>query len=436
MTEPVIILGAGLAGLSAGYALGKRSLIFEKDAKPGGAAQSDSYQSAEGSWYFDITGHWLHLRSERTRKLIHQLLGNDLVEIERRSSIFSSGQRTPYPFQAHTYGLPPKVIAECVMGYFEAREKELRGKLPPAKSFEDLIRAKMGDGIARHFMIPYNTKLFTVPPRELEYEWSKQFIPLPTPQEVVLGALLPEGAGEALGYNSRFVYPKEGGIQKLPQALANTMKAKLRLNQSIQLIDWKARFIETDSGQRIAWKKLVSTLPLPVLVERLQNPPEKIRAAAQKLRATRLTWWNIGFAAPNQPDEAHWTYFPESEFPFYRVGSASAAVPSVAPPGHRSYYVETSTPSGTSSSVSEQEVLSGLRRAGLVSADEEPVLCERKELDNAYVIMDHEWAKSRKVLLKWLENQQIFSIGRWGSWIYDSMEGAMLQGLDIVHKIE
>ena len=31
--------------------------------------------------------------------------------------------------------------------------------MKPAKSFEDYIRQKLGDGIAEHFMIPYNTKI-------------------------------------------------------------------------------------------------------------------------------------------------------------------------------------------------------------------------------------------------------------------------------------
>ena len=193
--------------------------------------------------------------------------------------------------------------------------------------------------------------------------------------------------------------------------------------------------IRLDNGECRRYRALVSTMPLPDLVAALLNPPDHIARAAIALRATTVTYWDVGVARANEEGDAHWIYFPEPDVPFYRAGSASAAVPSLAPPGHRSYYVETSHPRGTPCPSGDQEILDGLRSVGLLKPDEEPVLFERMTIDCAYVIMDDEYGEARETILAWLEEQRILSVGRYGSWIYDSMEGAMIQGRNAAQAI-
>src|SRR5262249_48885041 len=125
---PVIVIGAGLAGLACADVLGSAALVFEREECPGGAARSfERY-----GFSFDVTGHWLHLREPEVVRLIGELFSADeLVTVARRAVIHSHGVRTPYPFQANTYGLPVNIVAECVLGYFKAREQAARGILPP-----------------------------------------------------------------------------------------------------------------------------------------------------------------------------------------------------------------------------------------------------------------------------------------------------------------
>src|SRR5687768_4758952 len=119
MASPItVILGAGLAGLSCARHLGGGYQLFERADAVGGAART----FRRGDFWFDVTGHWLHLKDEAISRLAHELLGDELVQVTRRASIDSNGVRTPYPFQAHTYGLPAGVVADCVLGYFRARE--------------------------------------------------------------------------------------------------------------------------------------------------------------------------------------------------------------------------------------------------------------------------------------------------------------------------
>lgn len=430
VSASTLIIGGGLAGLTCARYLAGERVILERSDRVGGVARSFHH----GGFTHDCTGHWLHLRDPGIEALVHQLLGDELIRVERLAEIHSHGARTPYPFQANTRGLPEEVVVECVLGYFEAREKSLKGEHAEPETFEDFIRQRMGDGIAEHFMIPYNTKLWTVPPSEMKYAWTSRFVPLPSPEEVVRGAITSRGS-RGLGYNSSFLYPREGGIGRLPTRLAETLDAPIHTGVEVVAVDWRARTVRLADGAELAYSCLVSTMPLKDLIERLVEPPDPIAAAATKLRATTVTYWDVGVARPNAPGDAHWIYFPEPEVPFYRAGSASAAVPSLAPEAHRSYYVETSHPRGTRCPVSDEEVLAGMRRVGLLQEGEDPVLFARRSIDCAYVLMDADYGEARGLLLEWLEKQRISSIGRYGAWMYDSMEGAMVQGREAAERI-
>ncbi|MEZ0315048.1 MAG: NAD(P)/FAD-dependent oxidoreductase [Myxococcota bacterium] len=427
MVEPVVILGAGLAGLTCALELGSGYILLERDAAVGGTARSTQLHG----FTFDVTGHWLHLSDPEVKTLVTGLMGDDLVRVARRAEVHSHGVRTPYPFQANTYGLPAEVVAECVLGYFKARELEAKGAHPPARTLEDFIRQRMGDGIARHFMIPYNTKLWTVPPSAMAHTWCGRFVPVPTPEEVVMGALTPRGAGHALGYNSSFYYPKSGGIQTLADRLAAKLGEAPRLSTSIDRIDTSARTV----NDTVRYRSLVSTLPLTELVKRITDAPESVRQASAKLRSTSVTYWNVGFRGANGPHDAHWVYFPEASVPFYRAGSASAALPSLAPAGHRSYYVEVAHRTGTACPVSDAEILAGMREVGLAAPGDTPVLIERHTVPIAYVIMDDDYGPARAHVLEWLAARDIHSVGRYGAWTYDSMEGAMVQGREAARRL-
>ena len=319
-----VIIGAGLAGLAFSKFTPHSNILLEKSSLAGGVAIS---RSVDG-FTFDCTGHWLHLNDPEMSEWIHGLFPEGFLSVNRRAEVHIQGVRTPYPFQANTHGLPTSIVADCVLGFFEAREAGLRGEHQPPESFEDFIRQRMGDGIANHFMIPYNTKMWTIPPSEMSYEWCGRFVPLPTPQEVVLGAITSAGSGRPLGYNSSFYYPKENGIGELPKRIAETLSENLRVNAGVTEVNWQSRVASTSTGERFGYDRLISTMPLPQLIDVMTDVPEVVREASKKLRCTTVSYWNVGVEGAGDPNAPHWIYFPEKNIPFYRVGSPSAAVSS------------------------------------------------------------------------------------------------------------
>src|SRR5687767_3625511 len=94
METEVLIIGAGLAGLSAGYHLGKIDhTIVEADERVGGLCKSFHIDG----FYFDCTGHLIHFRTPEGKSIITGLLGDRIQQHQRKSAIYLQGRYTDYP---------------------------------------------------------------------------------------------------------------------------------------------------------------------------------------------------------------------------------------------------------------------------------------------------------------------------------------------------
>ena len=151
--KKILILGAGLAGLSAAWHLQRLGIdcrIFEKEAEIGGLCHSKKING----FTFDCDGHLLHFKHNYTLQLIKKLLGRNLIRHKRRASIYSYGRFTRYPFQANLYGLPKSIVKDCLLEFIKIHRNG--SKTRRNTSFRHWIDKTFGKGIARHFMIPYN----------------------------------------------------------------------------------------------------------------------------------------------------------------------------------------------------------------------------------------------------------------------------------------
>lgn len=415
---PIAILGGGLTGLSASLQLSTANVqhrLFEREAVAGGHAVTLSEQG----FRFDRTGHLLHLRDPRMQALAAELLpAEQYRKLQRKSAVFSHGVYTRYPFQANTFGLPAEVAYECLAGFIRAH---FAAHKPEPKSFEEFCLLHFGEGISQHFMLPYNAKLWGVPPREVTSEWCQRFVPLPQLDDVLrgtVGANAPE-----LGYNANFWYPEQG-IGAFSQALA--ARTAVELARAPERIDLTARTLVFDDEQ-VPFDVLVSTIPLPTLLRLLSNVPEPVMAAAGQLRSTHLHYFDLALSVPN-PNPYHWVYVPEAKYPFYRVGCYSHFSDKLAPPGKSSLYVELADRRAPSPERALEGILPGLKELGLLKSERDLEFWRLRTIDYAYVIYDHNYRAALDVIEPFLAEQRIISSGRYGAWNYSSMEDALLMG--------
>jgi protoporphyrinogen oxidase len=434
-TTDTLVLGAGLSGLSCAYHLERdRDVrLIEKADSVGGLART---RTRPHGFQCDGTGHWLHLRRDETKALVHGLLGDNLRARERRARVFSKGTFTLYPFQANTYGLPADVVTECVLGLVAARYEE---SLPEPTNYKEWIRKEFGEGICRHFMFPYNEKIYGVPLETLAADFAARYIPRPSLDAVLRGAL--GQSKEALGYNAQFLYPQRGGIGALATALHEAGPTTAELERACTGIDVAGRRARFDDGEVIAFRQLVSTLPLDRFVDLAEafvpgSVPPGVREARGRLRANSVLYFDIGVRGEaGTHQDYHWVYVPESEFPFYRVGSYTAVEPSLAPTGHRSYYVELGQVGEVDPSRYEQPVLDGLQKIGIIDDQDDVLFMVPNVLSPAYVLFDGHYTDARATVLEWVKDQSVISIGRYGRWQYNAMEDALFEGMEAAQAV-
>jgi protoporphyrinogen oxidase len=419
----IAIAGAGLTGLSAACSLeGREMAVYEREREPGGLCRT----LERDGFAFDLTGHLLHLRRSEIRVWIDSLLDGRLQESPRHAFIHSHGVLTPYPFQVNTHGLPRPVVAECLVGFIEAwcaRRLERGASEPP--HFRAWVERTFGAGIGRHFMLPYNRKMWCRDLEQVSCEWVSWSVPQPALEEVVRGAFGVEG--REFGYNPRFLYPRQGGIRCLPDALAAQVR-DLHLGVGVEAVELRARRLRLSDGSRVRYDSLISSMPLPELVRRCEGLSEAARTAAAGLRWVRVVNINLAVRGEVAPGR-HWIYFPEPEFPFYRVGIASNFSSGVAPPGCASLYVEVSEPAEQPPSEGlEERVIAGLRRAGILASGQQVIFSLPVTIDPAYVIYDRHRRECLPALLSLLRERGVHSVGRFGAWEYSSMEDALVAG--------
>jgi protoporphyrinogen oxidase len=421
----VVILGGGLTGISAALHLRRPWVLFEREAELGGLVVT---RERDG-YFFDRTGHWLHLRDDGMKRLVAETLPDQMMEVARRARIFSHGATTLYPFQANLFGLPPEVVKECLLGVIEAKYQPTAAE---PKNFEEYCLRHFGQGISKHFMIPYNERLWGVSPREITAAWCSRFVPLPNLEQVVAGAV---GANAgALGYNATFSYPRRGGIQTFARALAGRLDpARVHTRAALDHLDLERREVVV-GGERMPYDAVVSTLPLPELLQRMQGLPKAIARRAGQLRCTTLRYLDL--ATRTRPlADWHWVYVPEPRFPFYRVGIYSNAAPAMAPPGGGSFYVELAD-RGPVTEATVRAAAAGLVELGAIASPADVLFADAREIDYAYVVFDDNYYAATSEIHAFLEVHGIFSRGRYGSWTYNAMEDALIAGREVARALD
>ena len=406
----IAIAGGGLAGLSAAYHLeDPHWIMLEKSDRVGGLCKSET---AEGGYRFDYGTHLFYTRDNYVRKLWEKLLGSNREERTRRSWVYSYGVYTRYPFQANLHGLPADVIRECLMGLIDAIFK--RKSVP--SNFEEWVYYRFGCGIADHFLLPYNKKLWKIGLDKMSYKWIGDRVLTPDLRRIIDGAL--RDIQDDMGPNATYEYPKKGGIEALPKAfLGNIDENRICCDTEILEIYWKRKKLAfIDSVDWMDYDKMIYTLPLPLLLLLLvPEPPTLVKEALTRLEYNKVHCINYSVVSSWERDIV---YIPEPEFLPHRVGyqrdtdSLSAEVSM----SRHGYIVDEDRLMGS--------VGGDLERMGIIGLEVKSLLT----LDPAYVIYTKTRKKDVDIIHSFLRKNNIYPCGRFGDWEYYNMDKTILSG--------
>jgi len=443
-----LILGAGLAGLTAAHDLGGRdALVLEREDEVGGLCRS----IRERGFTFDYTGHLLHLRDASLRGWVLGLLDDGWRHLRRSAWIHSHGVLTPYPFQANTADLPIEVRLECLLGFVDAMRTPLDravpvpdpvpvdprlphlAVVPPPRddepSFLDWIHRTFGAGFARHFFEPYNGKLWRRDLSAITGDWVSWSIPRPELRDVIRGAITT--SDKAFGYNPDFLYPAAGGIDALPRAIAARLPGGvLRTGVAVERVHAGRRRAVLSDGSEEDWDVLLASAPLPSLIGAIEDAPAALREDAARLSWVSIRAVNVGVRGePVRPD-AQWIYVPDPSLAPHRVGLPCALTPAMAPEGHHSLVAEIAfDPDDDPGPDAHLEAaLDGLARCGLLPDRDAVVHTRVVDIPKAYVVFDRARREVLPRLFAWCLDHDVVPMGRYGAWDYLSMEDSLRHG--------
>lgn len=433
MSGSVIVLGAGLAGLSAAYHLNELGIVcevFEKEPYVGGHCHT---KQVDG-FNFDEGAHVFFGKDEYSQRFVYEPLDKDLNHFHADIWNNYGGQRYGrYPVQANAHALTPEQTTRCVLDFIAATQQPEQ----TVRTYAEWCHASFGKTFTEEFMLRYARKVWTVEPEELNTEWlgSKVGgrISRPSLEQVVRGAVDPNP--QTLNYLTEFSYPTNGGFGRLAEPLLAGVQ-NLHAGCGVAKIEAAARRITFTNGVIQHYEDIISTVPLPTLVKLTVDAPAEVRAAADKLMWTSVRCVNLGIARADV-GTGNWGYFYDHDVPFFRISFPHRFAPGNAPAGHSSISCEIAysrrKPLDEAGLV--ERVIDCLCDAGILQHSDRIAIQDQTDIAYAYVVFDFNRTASLAIIHAWMESVDLYPCGRFGEWGYHWSFEAIESGHRVANRV-
>jgi protoporphyrinogen oxidase len=435
VSQRVVIVGAGVCGLTLGYQVARAGLpvtILEKQGVVGGLARGFHY----GDFRFDVGPHRFYSPVTRVMNFVNETLGEDTASITRSSSVHFLGKYHDWPLKLKTvFQLPPTVSIRAFLDLLTKSKHHDPGNA----SFENYVLGKYGRTLYSLFFRDYTEKFLGIPAAETHQNWAKIGVDRATIDEKVDSATLQHIVKMMLIPKPRemsFVYPP-GGVHVLCEKLRDRLRemgAEIRQNSrptALLSADGEIRKVVTEDGA-IDCKFLVWTAPIHELTAMLGLPDPNLQYLA-------LLLFNTMTRVPNR-HKVQWCYYGANDLIFSRISYPGEFHPSMVPAGKGSMCVEVTCREGDPR-WEDPERLTARIRADLLKVgairdpgDIEDIRIER--IDHAYPIYDLAYRDKLAVTKKHLETWRNISLGgRTGMFWYNNMDHSIANAFNISKRI-
>ncbi len=417
-TIDTVILGAGIAGLGAALKareLGIEAVIFEARNSSGGLLDNFTING----FRFD---HAVHLSFASEEKVRHIFDRTPYHTHPAESFCFDQDRWLKHPIQNNLYPLSAGDKVELIKSFLSRPEK-LAGD-----DYESWLRHQYGDGIAQRYPIRYTQKYWATPASKLSTSWIGNRMRRAELDEILYGAFSSETPNTY--YTKEMRYPETGGYKAFIQPLID--ESSIRLEHKASAIDIIKKTVTFANGVQVAYQNLVSTLPLPVVMELIHGAPAVVLEAAAALKATSIDLVSVAFNKPLIKDL--WFYIYDEDILASRAYSPSVKSPENAPVGCSSLQFEIYSygpQSKFNSNELKENTFQALKKMKI--ADEDDIIfIDHRFLKFGNVIFEQGMEERRKIVLDWLEQSGVASCGRFGEWDYLWSNQSLLSGYGAV----
>ena len=425
MSGRIVVLGAGPAGLAFAYGYGRGAVVLEKSAEVGGLSRSIEIEDG----VFDIGGHSFHTPHPEVLTLVRGLMKGEWHEQSRDARVWVGGQLIPYPFQRHFEMLDDRAIVQDCRGHVVDS-----GSVAGSRNFEEWIGHRFGSGVAKNFMLPYNRKQWAHDLRDMRCDWVVERVATDTSDGTSTDPAGP--ARRPLQSDSRIAYPARGGFGAIFVALAAQCD-RIELGQEVVQIDPAERVVRTAAGQSWPSERIVSTIPLPVLLGRIKGCPEQIVELGARLRAVSLKILLI-LARLRDNHVPQRIYISDPAIPPHKVTFNHTSSPNLSERRNHAIMCEVSyspdKPAKPDATLLEATIDWLIANRFIESRDD---IAAQKVVDVPYGYPVPTHAKPAIVaqIAAYLEQLEIYSIGRFGSWSYANSDECIHQGLGLASRL-
>ncbi len=451
MAANVHILGGGLAGMSCAADLSKagvRVRVLESQAQVGGLAQSLRI----GDYVVDLGPHRFHSNAAAINDHVKGALDGNVHDRERMSRIFLFNRFFYYPLRAGNVirNLPPLILARSFLDYWAMWFRQ-KWKPLPDDNFENYVRKRFGNTLARTFFSTYTEKAWQIPASQISPDWASQRITLLNLWDVVKKTLTrPKDVPRT--YVSKFIYPKEGGVgaiaqgyRRITEANGGTVVTGAAIRQMKHDGTRVTAIVYERDGQRVeeavaAADRVVSTLPVNRLVEMLDPPaPREALDAARDLKHKAILFVYL-MLAREQVTPDHWVYLPEKHLTVHRISEFKNFATSTCPQGKTLVCAEITCNEGDARWRQSDAELAAIATRDLVSVGlfraEEVIDSAVRKVPYSYPLYDLAYRKNLQTLLAHLRHlKNLVSTGRQGLFRYGNMDHSIAMGARVARTI-
>jgi protoporphyrinogen oxidase len=421
------ILGGGVSGLFTAYFLGGDVEVLEADATPGGLARC----FGTSGFRSDIGGHILFSKDKEALSHEIAVLGDNVHQGVRANKILYKGLHVKYPFENGIDILPKEEIVDILQTFIENPHKA------KPTNFHEWLYHTFGDGLTNRYMLPYNEKIWKTPLEEMSLEWVDR-VPRPP-----LVDLLKTGVGiQTEGYTHQlyFNYPKVGGFESMPNAVAAKVGPKLTTNfrvATLKPVDGGWAVVST-TGEERRYKQIIATIPIGSLFSALGEVPAPVKAAAEGLRYNSLRVALIGVRGT---DLSEYTalYVPDPASLYHRVCYNRVFSPDLVPAGHSSVSCEiTVSPGSDLDTWSDERILDrvvdDLVRDGVIQRDRVVYRAVHREV-YAYVVYTTGYNARVSTIRQFTQERGIHLAGRFAEFQYVNTDACVRRALDLAREL-
>ena len=407
-----LIVGAGITGLS--YALYTTSdyLVIEKEPEPGGYCRTIK----QDGFVWDYSGHFFHFREKEIKEEIMSGIPDaHHLSVIKHTQIKYKDRMVDYPFQKNIHQLPQQDFVDCLYDLFNnPYEKE--------STFKEMLYCKFGKSISEMFLIPYNEKLYACDLNSLDVDAMGRFFPYANKEEIIANFR----PSKENSYNASFLYTTGGAIDYVNSVLNRLDSSKISFGEYLLSVDLENRVALTNRRE-IPFDHLISTIPFPRLLDICGRDYDRNLYTCNKVLV-----FNLGFDKKGCDCLNHWVYYPERKYTFYRVGSYDNIVGS----DRLSVYVEIGFKEEEEIDQQNEynKILENLREAGWIT-DHRVVSSHSVVMDPAYVHVTKDMEKDRSIHKQQLSEVGVYSIGRYGSWTYCSIEDNIIEAKSLALQL-